>query len=55
MNRYQLKQELGSGQYGKVFAARDMSIDKYLPIKRVAIKLVKYDPDDDDDIENIVT
>ena len=55
MNRYQLKEELGAGQYGKVFAARDMSFKSDQSKKRVAIKIVKYDPKDDDDIENIIT
>ena len=55
MDRYKLKNELGRGQQGKVFEARDMSEAEDSLKKRVAIKIVKYDPEDDDDIENVFT
>lgn len=56
MNRYKLIKKIGNGQFGTVWAARDMSVHKDSPSKRVAVKLVKYDPNDiDDEIENIIT
>ena len=56
-DRYQLRKELGQGQYGHVFLARDMhvGIGQERQKRRVAIKIVKEnESDEDDQIENEV-
>jgi len=51
--RYHLRKELGKGQYGMVFLARDMQVglEQMARRKKVAIKIVKEIEGDDDEIE----
>jgi serine/threonine protein kinase len=49
---YQIRKEIGEGQYGHVFLARDINKGKGDINKRVAIKVLKSEEIDDDDDEN---
>ena len=40
---YQIRKEIGEGQYGKVFLARDIFKAKDDKFKRVAIKVLNHD------------
>ena len=49
---YQIRKEIGEGQYGQVFLARDVLKDKSDENQRVAIKVLKIIEQDDDDDED---
>ena len=46
--QYQVRREIGEGQYGKVFLARDVFKSKDDKFKRVAIKVLHNEEDDSD-------
>ena len=46
--QYQVRREIGEGQYGKVFLARDVFKDSDDRHKRVAIKVLHNEEDDSD-------
>jgi len=46
---YQIRKEIGEGQYGKVFLARDIFKAKDDKFKRVAIKVLNHDDAQDSD------
>jgi serine/threonine protein kinase len=50
--RYQIRKEIGEGNYGNVFLARDITCRSYDSNKRVAIKVLKPPDDEDDDSNN---
>jgi len=43
---YQIRKEIGQGQYGKVFLARDVFKAKEDKFKRVAIKVLNHEEDE---------
>jgi serine/threonine protein kinase len=51
LNKYQIRKEIGSGHFGKVFLARDVSKSKNDIHKRVAIKALKV-KEEDEEMEN---
>ena len=51
MGKYQIREEIGKGNYGTVFLARDMTKEKKDVHKRVAIKVIKKEEDEEEDQE----